>query len=225
MIRVVVVDDQELIREGIRVLLDRAADIDVAATAGDATTALAVIRAQRPDVVLMDIRMPGADGLAATRRIVADPELRQVRVVVLTTFDTDENILDAVRAGAAGFLLKDTDPGELRAAVRTVAGGEALLSPAVTHRVMRAAARGAGPSPRTAGMLDRLTRREREVLRAVAAGGSNLEIGAALHMSPATARTHIGRLLDKLQARDRAGLVAIAYETGLIVPGARPLPD
>ncbi|MGW5753227.1 response regulator transcription factor [Nocardia rhamnosiphila] len=224
MIRVVVVDDQHLVREGLRALLERAADIEVVGVAGTGTAGLSVVRRTRPNVVLMDIRMPGGDGLSATRQIVVDPALRKVGVIVLTTFDTDDNILEAVRAGAAGFLLKDTDPDELRAAVRIVAGGEALLAPAVTRRVMRAAAHAAGPSPRAAALLERLTPRELEVLLAVGSGRSNAEIGAALHMSPATARTHIGRLLDKLEARDRANLVAIAYETGLIVPGSRSIP-
>ncbi|MFI1459857.1 response regulator transcription factor [Nocardia carnea] len=219
MIRVAVVDDQYLIREGLRALLQRATDIEVAGLAGTGEEGVALVIRTRPDVVLMDIRMPGGDGLDATRQIVADPRLRHVQVIVLTTFDTDDNILDAMRAGAAGFLLKDIDPDELRTAVRTVAGGQALLAPAVTRRVMRAAAQAAGPSMRTAELLERLTPREREVLLAVGTGRSNIEIGAALQMSPATARTHIGRLLDKLEARGRAELVAIAYETGLIVPG------
>lgn len=223
MIRVAVVDDQYLIREGLRALLQRATDIEVAGLAGTGEEGVALVIRTRPDVVLMDIRMPGGDGLDATRRIVADPTLRHVQVIVLTTFDTDDNILEAMRAGAAGFLLKDIDPDELRAAVRTVAGGEALLAPAVTRRVMRAAAQAAGPSMRAAELLERLTPREREVLLAVGTGRSNTEIGAALHMSPATARTHIGRLLDKLEARGRAELVAIAYETGLIVPGGRSI--
>lgn len=223
MIRVAVVDDQYLIREGLRALLQRATDIEVAGLAGTGEEGVALVLRTRPDVVLMDIRMPGGDGLDATRRIVADPTLRHVQVIVLTTFDTDDNILEAMRAGAAGFLLKDIDPDELRAAVRTVAGGEALLAPAVTRRVMRAAAQAAGPSMRAAELLERLTPREREVLLAVGTGRSNTEIGAALHMSPATARTHIGRLLDKLEARGRAELVAIAYETGLIVPGGRSI--
>lgn len=223
MIRVAVVDDQHLIREGLRALLARTADIEVAGLAGTGAEGVALVTRTRPEVVLMDIRMPGGDGLDATRRIVADPALRHVQVIVLTTFDTDDNILEAMRAGAAGFLLKDIDPDELRTAVRTVAAGEALLSPAVTRRVMRAAAQAAGPSLRAVALLERLTPREREVLLAVGTGRSNTEIGAVLHMSPATARTHIGRLLDKLEARGRAELVAIAYETGLIVPGGRSI--
>ncbi|MBF6177328.1 response regulator [Nocardia otitidiscaviarum] len=223
MIRVALVDDQHLVREGLRALLERADDIEVVGEAATGATGVELVAATRPDVVLMDIRMPGGDGLAATKHIVAQPELRDVRVVVLTTFDTDDNLLEAMRAGAAGFLLKDTDPDGLREAVRIVARGDALLSPAVTRRVMLAAA--AGPHPRAAELLDRLTAREREVLAEVGAGRSNSEIAATLHMSPATARTHVGRLLTKLDARDRAQLVALAYETGLITPGSRPERD
>ncbi|MFC4373610.1 response regulator [Nocardia halotolerans] len=217
MIRVAVVDDQHLVREGLRALLERSDDIEVVGMAGSGSAAVDLAWRTRPDVVLMDVRMPDGDGLTATRRIVADTALREVRVVVLTTFDTDENVLSAMRAGASGFLLKDTDPQELRSAIRIVAGGEALLSPAVTERVMRAAA--AGPDPRTAELLDRLTPRECEVLAEVGAGRSNTEIAGALSMSPATARTHVGRLLTKLDARDRPQLVRLAYETGLITPG------
>ena len=217
MIRVAIVDDQHLVREGLRALLERAEDITVVGEAGGAEPGVALVARERPDVVLMDIRMPGGDGIAATRQIVGDPRLQDVKVVVLTTFDTDEHILDAVRAGAAGFLLKDTGPEDLREAVRIVARGEALLSPAVTRRVMRAAA--LGPGPRTAERLDVLTEREREVLAEVGAGRSNAEVAQRLFMSPATARTHVGRLLSKLGARDRSQLVVIAYETGLITPG------
>ncbi|MCP2253526.1 DNA-binding response regulator, NarL/FixJ family, contains REC and HTH domains [Prauserella aidingensis] len=219
MIRVAVVDDQHLIRAGLRTLLERADDIEVAGEAGDADSGVALVTSERPDVVLMDIRMPGADGLDATRRIVADPDLRAVQVVVLTTFDTDENILQAIRAGAAGFLLKDATPDELREAVRIVARGDALLSPAVTRRVMRAAAD--GPAPVSGERLAALTEREREVLAEVGTGRSNGEIAERLFMSPATARTHVGRLLTKLDARDRSQLVALAYETGLVTPGRR----
>jgi DNA-binding NarL/FixJ family response regulator len=218
MIRVAIVDDQHLVREGLRALLERAEDITVVGEAGGAEPGLALVARERPDVVLMDVRMPGGDGITATRRIVGDPRLPGVQVIVLTTFDTDEHILDAVRAGAAGFLLKDTGPEDLREAVRIVARGDALLSPAVTRRVMRAAA--AGPGPATADRLSVLTGREREVLAEVGAGRSNAEIAQRLFMSPATARTHVGRLLAKLGARDRSQLVVIAYETGLITPGA-----
>ncbi|MGW0518664.1 MULTISPECIES: response regulator [unclassified Crossiella] len=219
MIRIALVDDQYLVREGLRALLDRAEDITVVGEADNGESGLALVRRERPDVVLMDIRMPGTDGLTATREIVADPALREVRVIVLTTFDTDEHILAAVRAGASGFLLKDTGPDELRNAVRIVAGGDALLSPAVTRRVMHAAA----TSPPRADLrrLAVLTDREREVLATVGAGRSNDEIAALLHISPATARTHVSRLLTKLHARDRAQLVVLAYETGLITPGGQ----
>ncbi|GAA2347200.1 response regulator transcription factor [Saccharopolyspora halophila] len=217
MIRVLLVDDQPLVREGLRALLERAEDITVVGEADDGRAGFDGAVRERPDVVLMDIRMPGGDGLEATSRIVADSRLRLVQVVVLTTFDTDENVLKAIRAGAAGFLLKDTGPDDLRAAVRIVAGGDALLSPAVTRRVMRAAAE--GPAPGRAERLEVLTGREREVLAEVGAGLSNGEIAESLHMSPATARTHVSRLLTKLGARDRSQLVALAYETGLISPG------
>lgn len=217
MIRVVLVDDQPLVREGLRALLDRAEDITVVGEAADAAAGVALVRRERPDVVLMDVRMPGGDGIEATRRIAADPELRHVHVVVLTTFDTDEHLFDAVRAGAAGFLLKDTSPDDLRNAVRVVAGGDALLSPAVTRRVMRAAA--TRPAPRSADRLAALTPREREVLAEVGTGRSNAEIAERLVISAATARTHVGRLLAKLGARDRAQLVVIAYETGLVATG------
>ncbi len=216
MIRVVLVDDQELVRAGLRALLERADDIEVVGESGSGSGGVALARAVRPDVVLMDIRMPGTDGITATRAIVSDNLLAATSVVVLTTFDTDENVLDAIRAGATGFLLKDTGPEALREAVRLVAAGEALLSPAVTRRVMQAAAASAQPSP---ARLDGLTAREREILAEVGAARSNAEIAARLHISPATARTHVGRLLSKLGARDRAQLVAIAYETGLIRPG------
>ncbi|WP_405092603.1 response regulator transcription factor [Micromonospora sp. NBC_01392] len=215
-VRVVVVDDQHLVRTGLRALLERAPDIVVVGEAGDGVGGVAVVREQRPDLVLMDVRMPGGDGLAATRRILADPTLAGVQVVVLTTFDDDEYLFEAIRAGAAGFLLKDTPPDALRDAVRVVAGGDALLSPAVTRRVLAAAARSPVADPaRLAG----LTARERDVLAQVGAGRSNAEIGAALFLSPDTARTYVSRLLQKLAARDRAQLVVIAYESGLVRPG------
>jgi DNA-binding NarL/FixJ family response regulator len=216
MIRVALVDDQFLVRAGLRALLERAEDITVVGEAEDGDGAIALARAELPDVVLMDIRMPGLDGLAATRQIVADQRLRAVRVVMLTTFDTDEHVFDAIRAGAAGFLLKDVSPDDLRRAVRVVAGGEALLSPAVTRRVMTAAIK--APSVRPA-QLPELTEREREVLTEVAAGRSNDEIAGALFISPATARTYVSRLLAKLHARDRSQLVVIAYESGVVRAG------
>lgn len=218
MIRIVLVDDQELVRAGLRMLLERSDDLCVVGEAADGVEAMAAVRRERPDVVLMDIRMPGMDGVEATRRIVADPQLSDVHVVVLTTFDTDENVFDAVRAGAAGFLLKDTSPDELRRAVRVVAAGDAMLSPSVTRRVMSRAV--SGRAVLDAGRLAELTEREREVLAEVGRGHSNQEIGERLFISPATARTHISRLLSKLGARDRAQLVVMAYETGLVVPGS-----
>ncbi|GAA1309414.1 response regulator transcription factor [Pseudonocardia xinjiangensis] len=215
-IRVVLVDDQHLVRAGLRALLERAPDITVVGEAGDGSTGVTVVRTHRPDIVLMDVRMPGTDGLQATRRILAEPALSGVQVIMLTTFDDDEYLFEAIRAGAAGFLLKDTTPDALREAVRIVAGGDALLSPAVTRRVLAAAARsGAARPERLVGLTDR----ERDVLAQVGAGRSNAEIGSVLHISPDTARTYVGRLLGKLDARDRSQLVVIAYESGLVRPG------
>jgi DNA-binding NarL/FixJ family response regulator len=216
-IRVVLVDDQHLMRAGLVALLARAEDIMVVGEAEDGAAGVSLVRAERPDVVLMDIRMPGVDGIEATRRIVTGPHLRATKVVVLTTFDTDDHIFDAIRAGAAGFLLKNTRPDDLRAAVRTVAAGEALLSPSVTRRVMAAVA--AGRPPVDPSRLTALTERERELLAEIGAGRSNDEIAARLFLSPATTRTYVSRLLTKLDARDRAQLVHIAYETGLVRPG------
>jgi DNA-binding NarL/FixJ family response regulator len=216
-IRVVLVDDQHLMRAGLAALLDRAEDITVAGEAEDGAAGVALARAEKPDVVLMDIRMPGVDGIEATRRIVTDDRLRDTKVIVLTTFDTDEHIFDAIRAGAAGFLLKNTEPDALRTAVRTVAAGEALLSPSVTRRVLTTLASGHRPTDPT--RLAPLTERERELLAEIGAGRSNDEIATRLFLSPATARTYVSRLLTKLDARDRAQLVHIAYETGLVRPG------
>jgi DNA-binding NarL/FixJ family response regulator len=218
-IRLVLVDDQELVRTGLRTLAERDGDITVVGEAADGRGGLGVVRQHRPDVVLMDIRMPVMDGIAATRAIVDDPALAAVRVVVLTTFDDDENVMSAIRAGAAGFLLKDVSPSDLREGIRLVAAGDALLSPAITGTVMAALAGQLRRRTRPA-LLDRLTEREREVLHRVALGESNAEIGAALYISPATARTYVSRLLTKLGARDRAQLVVIAYESGLVAPGA-----
>ena len=218
MIRVVVVDDQELVRTGLRALAERDGDITVIGEARDGAAGVAAVRAHRPEVVLMDLRMPGTDGLAATRAIVADPGLAGVRVLVLTTFDDDADVLAAIRAGAAGYLLKDVAPADLRAAVRVVAAGEALLSPSVTRTVMEDLAR--RPEHRVQpGLLVGLTAREREVLARVGRGESNTEVGLSLHVSPATARTHVSRLLGKTGARDRSQLVVLAYESGLVVPG------
>jgi len=217
MIRVVLVDDQHLVRAGFRALLERAEDITVVGEADDGAPGVQVTLAERPDVVLMDIRMPAVDGLEATRRIVGDDRLRDVKVVVLTTFDADEHVFEAIRVGASGFLLKDTEPDELRRAVRVVASGEALLSPSVTRRVMQAVATTA--TRPASERLEQLTHREREVLAEVGTGRSNDEIARSLHISPATARTHVSRILTKLHARDRSQLVVIAYETGLVTPG------
>ena len=221
MIRVALVDDQQLIRAGLRALLERDPEIAVVGEAADGETGVALVKREMPDVVLMDIRMPILDGLGAVRRIIADPLLASVHVVMLTTFDDEEYLLEAVRLGVAGFLLKDIEPDELRRAVRIAASGEALLSPAVTRRVMAAAA-SAHRAPLDRSTLAELTEREVEVLREVGLGRSNAEIGSVLFMSPATARTHVGRILSKLAARDRAQLVAVAYETGLVEPGESP---
>lgn len=218
-IRVVVVDDQALVREGLRALLERAADIEVVGEAADGRDAVHVTRRLRPDVVLMDVRMPGTDGIVAAEQILGDETLVSTKVVVLTTFDTDEHVFAAIRAGASGFLLKDTSPDGLRDAVRVVARGESLLSPAVTARVMKAARSGAA-SPAAVDRLAPLTDREREVLAQVGRGLSNDEIARELFISPATARTHVGRLLTKTGARDRSGLVVLAYESGLVRPGS-----
>ncbi|TYP88124.1 response regulator [Blastococcus xanthinilyticus] len=223
MIRVLVVDDQPLVRAGIRALLDRADDVQVVGEAGDGRAALHRLGGARDvDVVLMDLRMPVLDGIETTRRIVADPALEGVSVLALTTFDDDELVFGALRAGASGFLLKDAEPDALRRAVRAAAAGEAVLDPAVTRSVLAAALH--APPPADSGLLQHLTDREGEVLVAVARGMSNEEIGRALHMSPATARTHVGRVLTKLAARDRAQLVAMAWQAGLLPP-AQPAGD
>ncbi len=219
MIRVVLADDQALVRAGFRVLLAMADDIEVVGEAGDGQAAIDVSRSVGADVVLMDIRMPGVDGLEATRRIAADPDLSRLRVLILTTFEADEYVFEALRSGASGFLVKDTEPESLIDAVRVVARGDALLSPSVTRRLISSiAGRGSG-RPLDSASLSALTEREREVLALVATGMTNDEIGAALYMSPLTAKTHVSRSMTKLNARDRAQLVVIAYETGLVTPG------
>ena len=217
MITVVLVDDQELLRAGLRTLVERDGDIGVVADAASGRQGVARVRELHPDVVLMDVRMPDLDGIAATRQIVSDPALAGTAVLMLTTFDEDEHVFAAIRAGAAGFLLKDVAPDELRQAVRTVAAGEALLDPGVTRRVMQAAAT-APPAPDGAALAG-LTERERDVLREIGRGLSNQEIAQTLYLSPATARTYVSRLLSKLHARDRSQLVVLAYETGLVRPG------
>jgi DNA-binding NarL/FixJ family response regulator len=219
-IRVVVADDQALVRAGFRLLVDSAADLEVVGEAADGAQAVELARQQRHDVVLMDIRMPTMDGLEATRRIVADEVLAEVRVLMLTTFDLDEYVYQALRVGASGFLLKDTPPGDLLAAIRVVAAGDALLGPGITRRLIAEFARRPEPSAVTPAVLATLTDREREVLGLIAHGLSNSEIAERLVVSQATSKTYVSRLLAKLGARDRAQLVAIAYETGLVTPGA-----
>lgn len=222
MIRVAVVDDEALVRRGLTVLLRMEPDIDVVGEAGDGDAAVALVRREHPDVVLMDIRMPRTDGLTATRTLLADPATAGTRVLVLTTFDLDEHVFAALRAGASGFLPKDTAPEDLLRAIRVIADGEALLAPTVTRRLIEEFVRRA-PAPPSRGVvgLDLLTEREVEVLRAVALGRTNAEIAADLFVSYATVKTHVSRLLAKLQARDRAQLVLLAYESGVVVPGGR----
>ena len=218
MIRVLIADDQGLVRAGFGALLDAEEDLSVVGDARDGREAIELTRSLLPDVVLMDIRMPGLDGLAATREIAADRALAGVRIVILTTFEIDDYVFEALRAGASGFLVKDTEPVDLIAAVRLVAGGEALLSPSVTRRVIAEfAVRAKEPPP--SGDLDELTEREREVMGLVGTGLSNEEIAGRLVVSPATAKTHVSRAMVKLGARDRAQLVVLAYEYGLVRPG------
>jgi DNA-binding NarL/FixJ family response regulator len=218
MIRILLADDQALVRAGFRALLDAQDDFEIVGEAGDGEEAVRLAGRLVPDIALMDIRMPKLDGIAATRRIVRDDRLRSVRIVVLTTFDLDEYVFDAIRSGASGFLVKDTEPVDLLRAVRSVAAGDALLSPRVTRSLIEefaSRARDPGVTPE----LDVLTDREREVVKLVAAGLSNDEIADELVMSPATAKTHVSRAMGKLGARDRAQLVVFAYESGLVRPG------
>ena len=218
MILVVVADDQALVRSGLRALLANSDDLEVVGEAVNGRDAVAVVTRTRPDVVLMDIRMPGVDGIAATRKITTDSRLSGVAIIMLTTFDDDDQIFAAIRAGASGYLLKDAEPDDLREAIRVVAAGEALLSASVTRKVIEGIVSGpAGIADRA--RLNELTEREREVLAGVGRGLSNDEISAEIHISPATARTYVSRMLTKLGARDRAQLVVIAYETGLVTPG------
>lgn len=218
-IRVVLADDQLLIRAGIRVLLETQPDIAVVGDAEDGEAALALVAVLRPDVVLMDIRMPGLDGLAATRRITADPEFAGTHVVMLTTFDLDEYVFEALRLGAAGFLVKNSEPEELVRGVRAAAAGDALLTPDVTRRLIAEYSARARTVPAAVVGLDALTEREREVLTLVGSELSNAEIAARLVVSPLTAKTHVSRIMLKLSVRDRVGLVVLAYETGLVRPG------
>jgi DNA-binding NarL/FixJ family response regulator len=214
-ISVALADDQPLVRMGLRVLIESEDDLVLAGEADNGRDAVSLIRRARPDVVLMDIRMPDLDGISALRQVTADPTLSGVRVIMLTTFELDEYVFDALQAGAAGFLIKDSEPADMLRAIRLVAGGESLLSPSVTRRVIesftsRSALR--RPHPR----LAELTEREREVLGLIGEGLSNEEIAARLVVSPATARTHVSRAMVKLGARDRAQLVVIAYQSGLV---------
>jgi DNA-binding NarL/FixJ family response regulator len=220
-IEIVLADDQTLVRAGFRALLDAEDDMTVVGEAADGEAAIEIVRRRRPDVVLMDVRMPRTDGLTATGRITAEPALAGTRVIVLTTFELDEYVFGALHAGAAGFLLKDMEPTEVVEAVRIVAAGDALLAPRLTRRLIEAFVAGAGgPDPDTS-PLEELTPREREVLTLVGQGLSNTEIAETLVLSPLTAKTHVARLFMKLGARDRAQLVVLAYETGLVVPGRR----
>jgi DNA-binding NarL/FixJ family response regulator len=232
-IRVLLADDQALVRAGFRMLIETAPDMAIVAEAANGGHAVALTREHRPDVVLMDLRMPEVDGLTATRRITSDPALAAVRVVVLTTFDDDESVFSALRAGASGFLVKDVEPADLLQGIRVVARGDALLAPSVTRALISAftsgggqvpgqvpAARPGGRPPAPAAAVAALTEREREVVGLVAAGLSNDEIAAELVVSPLTAKTHVSRAMIKLAARDRAQLVVIAYASGLAAPGA-----
>ncbi|MFF0450435.1 response regulator [Streptomyces sp. NPDC004609] len=218
MIRVLLADDQRLVRAGFRSILEDEDDFEVVGEAGDGAEAVAACRELRPDVVLLDIRMPGVDGLEAARRIGADPRLDAVKVVILTTFDLDDYVYGALRAGASGFLVKDTEPEELVHAVRVAARGDALISPGITRRLISEFAgrvKAPSPSPR----LNALTGREREVMHLVAAGLTNDEIAERLVLSPSTAKTHVSRIMTKLDIRDRAQLVILAYESGMVRPG------
>jgi DNA-binding NarL/FixJ family response regulator len=216
--RILLADDQALVRAGFRALLEAQPDMEVVGEASDGAAALGLARAEAPDVILMDIRMPGLDGLAATREITADPRLAGVRVVILTTFELDEYVYEALRIGASGFLVKDTEPADLLRGVRAVAAGDALLSPGVTRRLIGEFVARAKPPPPSAA-LEALTAREREVVALVGEGLSNDEIADRLVVSPATAKTHVSRAMGKLGARDRAQLVVRAYESGLVRPG------
>ncbi|MGH4015962.1 MAG: response regulator [Pseudonocardiaceae bacterium] len=221
MIRVLLADDQALVRAGFHALLAAQPDIDVVAEAGDGAQAVQLAVELRPDVVLMDIRMPGTDGLAATKQIAADPRLSDVHVVILTTFELDEYVFEALRTGASGFLVKDTEPADLISGVRAVARGDALLSPGVTRRLIAEFASRAKQPANTAALRG-LTEREREVMALVAQGLSNEDIAGRLFVSPATAKTHVSRAMVKLGARDRAQLVVLAYESGLVRPRWHP---
>ncbi|HET9081963.1 MAG TPA: response regulator transcription factor [Trebonia sp.] len=219
-VRVLIADDEALVRAGFRVLVESAPGISVVGEASDGVQAVRQARALRPDVVLMDIRMPVMGGLEATKVILDDGQAPPPRIIIVTTFDEDEHVFAALRGGASGFVLKDTPPERLLDAIRIVAAGEALLAPAITRRLIAEFTRHPHPAARPAGdALAQLTQRERDVLEEVAAGKSNPEIAAALYLSVATVKTHISRLLEKLDCRDRAQLVVVAYETGVVTPG------
>ncbi|MET7718375.1 response regulator transcription factor [Streptomyces sp. NPDC005407] len=217
-IRVLLADDQTLVRAAFAMLVESARDMEVVGQAGTGAEAVELARTERADLVVMDIRMPELDGIEATRLIAADDDLAGVKVLVLTTYDTDEHILEALRAGASGFLVKDTKPADLLAAIRTVAAGESLLSPGPTSRLIARVLRIPDEPPATGGP-DSLSDRERQVLALVARGLNNTEIAERLGLSPLTAKTHVSRIMGKLGARDRAQLVIVAYESGLVVPG------
>jgi DNA-binding NarL/FixJ family response regulator len=218
-IRVLVVDDEELVRTGLRLILDAEPDIGVVGTASDGRQAVAEVRRLCPDVVLMDIRMPGLDGLEATRRILTEPEVPSCKVVILTTFDVDEHVYEALRAGASGFLLKDVPADQLAHAIRVAAAGEALLAPSVTRRLIAAFARPSAPAPVPVAGLSELTPREVEVLTLLAEGLSNAEIAARLFVGEATVKTHVARILTKLGVRDRVQAVIAAFRSGLVTAG------
>jgi len=217
-IRVLVADDQALVRGSFRILVDTAPDLASVGEAATGAEAVEIAGRQKPDVVLMDVQMPDMDGIEATRQITADPRTSAARVLILTTFDLDEYVFAALHAGASGFLLKDTRPADLLDAIRVVAAGDALLAPAVTRRLIEEFTRRPEPRPLPAAVTDEITEREREVLTLVGLGLSNTEIAARLHVSLSTAKTHVGHLLTKLGARDRAQLVIAAYNTGLVRP-------
>jgi DNA-binding NarL/FixJ family response regulator len=219
MIRVLVADDQALVRGSFRLLVDTAPDLHVIGEAATGAEAVEIAIREKPEVLLMDIRMPGMDGIEATRRITGSGQAGAARVLILTTFDLDDYVYAALRAGASGFLLKDTPPADLLAAIRVIAVGDALLAPAITRQLIAEFARRPEPGQQPAATLAGVTDREREVLTLIARGLSNAEIAQALHVTMATAKTHVGRLLAKLGARDRAQLVMVAYETGLVQPG------
>lgn len=218
-IRVVLADDQDLVRVGLRALIDREPDLEVVGEAANGQEAVDAVRTTSADLVVMDVRMPVLDGLEATRRIASDPDLAGVRILVLTTFEIDEYVFEALRMGAGGFLLKDADAAEILRAIRVVAAGDSLLSPSVTRMVVETFATMPGPTAPRASLLRTLTEREREVVALAGTGLSNDEIAEKLFISPATSRTHVSRAMSKLGARDRAQLVVFAYETGLVTPG------